>query len=294
MSFVFINKESANKGLRRVALAQIDTALVEIHDQELPRETIVHQVRKHCKKLRGLLRLVRPALGKTYAEENAHFREAASQLSQARDAATVLTAFDKLRDHFAQLLEPSALAAIRATLETRRNQIAAAEGDVDQRLAAFEKQMRAARERIGDWKLSEKGFAAFGGGFKKTYQAGREAMQVALDEPTAHNLHEWRKHAKYHWYHVRLLVQMWPKNFKGRRRQLKELADLLGDDHDLANLRGLITPAEAPLEPAHELLFALIDQRRRTLHEAAFALGKELYAASPDKLTRQLKKQYRR
>ena len=46
----------------------------------------VHDVRKRCKKVRGLLRLVRPGLGPDYRRANADVRDAARELSSLRDA----------------------------------------------------------------------------------------------------------------------------------------------------------------------------------------------------------------
>jgi hypothetical protein len=48
-------------GVRRIAVDQIDAAIAELDDKALDVHETVHQIRKRCKKLRGLIRLVRPA-----------------------------------------------------------------------------------------------------------------------------------------------------------------------------------------------------------------------------------------
>ncbi|WP_153558836.1 CHAD domain-containing protein [Roseimaritima sediminicola] len=77
MSYQIKREESLEQAVRRIACEQIDKAVAELDDPRLSRPQAVHQLRKRCKKLRGLLRLVRPAMEKTYAKENACFRDTA-------------------------------------------------------------------------------------------------------------------------------------------------------------------------------------------------------------------------
>ncbi len=79
--------KSVQAGLRRIADEQIGRALGEIDDDDLDFAEKVHQVRKRCKKLRGLIRLVRPAFD-DYSAENGAFRDAAQMLSGVRDTRT--------------------------------------------------------------------------------------------------------------------------------------------------------------------------------------------------------------
>lgn len=53
--------DTVEAGMRRIAAEQIERAIAEIDDTGLDRHETVHQVRKRCKKVRGLVRLVRPA-----------------------------------------------------------------------------------------------------------------------------------------------------------------------------------------------------------------------------------------
>ena len=69
--------ESLQNATRRVAREQLSKAIREIEDRTLDTDSTVHQVRKRIKKLRGLLRIVRPGLGKVYKRENDSLRDAA-------------------------------------------------------------------------------------------------------------------------------------------------------------------------------------------------------------------------
>jgi inorganic triphosphatase YgiF len=61
MPFRLRRKKTVQKSVRRIALEQIDKAIREVLDDNVNRHEAVHQVRKRCKKLRGLIRLVRPS-----------------------------------------------------------------------------------------------------------------------------------------------------------------------------------------------------------------------------------------
>jgi hypothetical protein len=56
----------------------------------------VHQVRKLCKKLRGLIRLVRPEFD-NFQKEDEFFRDAARELSYVRDAQSIIGLIDRRR-----------------------------------------------------------------------------------------------------------------------------------------------------------------------------------------------------
>ncbi|MEZ4569166.1 MAG: hypothetical protein R2849_02320 [Thermomicrobiales bacterium] len=63
--------EALDVGVRRIATEQVEKALAELDDSDLDRHATVHQVRKRCKKIRGLLRLVRPGL-ENYSTRTSH------------------------------------------------------------------------------------------------------------------------------------------------------------------------------------------------------------------------------
>ena len=69
-------------------------------NRALPEPEKIHQIRKRCKKLRAVLRLVRPGLSEFYASENAFFRDAARVLSPLRDTQSVLDAYDGLMKRY--------------------------------------------------------------------------------------------------------------------------------------------------------------------------------------------------
>jgi len=283
MTYRLKRREPVGGGLRRIAREQADEA-VAAATGDGPLDDRVHDARTCCKKLRGLLRLVRPHLDETYRVENAFLRDLARPLSATRDAGVVRAAFEKLaRDG---RLESDVADAIRAALP-------AAPSGGDCRLAAFAESMRAFRDRIDAWPVLPGGFAALRCGLTDTYRRGREAMGQAADDGGDEERHDWRKQAKYHWYHVRLLRNVWVAEMRARAKGLERLSDLLGDDHDLAVLRAAVGSA-ADLDPGHrESAVALIDRRRADLSAEACPLGARLYAEKPEPFAKRVRRYWK-
>ena len=58
MAVYLKQNETVAKSIERICKEQIDKAIDEIDDTAPTREKTVHQIRKRCKKLRGVIRLV--------------------------------------------------------------------------------------------------------------------------------------------------------------------------------------------------------------------------------------------
>ena len=281
MGYHFKPGERFRDGVRRVAREEIDHAIAEIDDPELDRHEAVHQVRKRCKKIRAVLRLVRPRMKKRYSAENAFFRDAARKLSDLRDAQAQIETFTLLMDE--NEARRRRFAPVYDTLTAQRDALAHEEGELETRLAAFRADMCGARDRVAEWPIRGKDFDVVGKGLAKTYRRGRNALDNAYAEGSSAAFHEWRKRVKYHWYHVRLFEYGWPPVFNALRDELKKLSDYLGDDHDLAVLRDRITAAPDDYGPGETVqgFLELLDARRKQFETEAQPLGWRVYAAKP-------------
>ncbi len=143
----------------------------------------VHQIRKRCKKLRGLIRLVRPEF-RDYKSENAFFRDAAGGLSHIRDARSVISSFDRLVDHFQNHIARGPCASVREQLVQRRAEVMSNQGKLTTRLDEVYAQLQAARQRAAYWKIGDDGFSAVEGGLRKTFRRGRQALAIASQSRT--------------------------------------------------------------------------------------------------------------
>jgi CHAD domain-containing protein len=283
MAYRFEADESVEEGLRRIAAEQLARARAELDDPELDLHTTVHQVRKRCKKVRGLLRVVRPALaGDTYDAENAALRDAARLLSPLRDAAVLAQTVEGLVGDRDAVLDPEAFAPAVAALRKRRDAEAGA-ADGASLLDDVTERLESARRRTADWTLEAKGWDALAGGVHKTWKRGQKAMAAALEAPGPERLHTWRKRSKYTLYHLRLLRDAWPGPMDAWEEAQHAHSDVLGEDHDLAVLCAHMdeAPARFGTDAARETLRGVAMARRRSLQARAARLGRRLYAGTP-------------
>lgn len=269
--------------LRRAAHDQLERGLQELDGDDLHHG--VHQVRKRCKKLRALVRLLHrtdPALSR---RENAAFRDTARRLSDLRDHAALVEAFDGLAAHAS--LRDETGQAVRAALVDRRDTAAPAS---EAAVAAVRRELTLAGERVARWPLPDTGFDLVSGGLHRTYRRARRRLDTAAEQRTTESFHEWRKRVKDHRYQLRLLQDVWPPVLRAHRRELHALGELLGDDHDLAVLRTALDADPGGLGGAVAVaeVRVAVDQRRQHLQDRAVVLGRRSFAEAPDAFVRRL------
>ena len=283
MAYSLKSGESVREGIIRIGIDQLDRAIRELTDEHLSLPEQVHQARKRFKKIRGLLRLVRPAMEDTYSRENAWFRDAGRELATVRDAEVAVKTVAKLEERFRDQIGSATLTHVKIRLQHQRNEISPAADDLLQQAAHLAHRLTNARGRVSEWTLSAEGFDAIGPGLKKTYKRARKCLGKALKNATPAALHELRKRIKYHGYHLRLLRRVWPSLMKGFRRAAKQVARLLGDDHDLVVLEEAVCRAPQLNADQHgvEVLKALIAQHQQRLRGEAFAVARRLLAEKP-------------
>lgn len=291
MGYRFKHRESFGEGLRRIASEQLTKAIAEVEDRSLGSHETVHQARKRCKKVRALLRLVRPALrGDTYARENAWYRDTGREIATVRDAQTRIETVDALRRRYGRLVSDEVFAAARSALVARRETLLSDRASFDRCLEEVGERLAVGLARVDGWALERDGFDALRGGLVQRYARGRDAMRGAYREPTAEHFHEWRKRVKDHRYHVRLLESLWKPAMQVREAELHALSDLLGEDHDLFVLESLaaVEPRAVGAAEVARVLLALALGRRMELRAAARPLGARLFAEKPKRIAQRM------
>jgi len=284
MSYRFERNETISDGVRRIANEQLQAALDGLEAPSRDEVAgVVHDVRKRCKKLRGLIRLVRPAMGSRYRPVNATIRDAARELSSIRDAHALLATFDDLLSASAAPVSTPALQAVRDGLVARDAAATDAVTDADERVQRARALLRLAYDDVANWPLSDD-VADVVAGLSKTYNRGRNRLADCIADPTDGNLHEWRKRAKYSWYHVRLLQDSAPSVLGPLADSFHDLSDAIGSDHDLAVLTEMFrsTPDEFGAAEAVREAQLLIDGQRADLQRRAVRLGARLYVETPE------------
>jgi CHAD domain-containing protein len=280
LSYSFrLSDHSLTDGVRRIARSQIETAIAEIDDKTLGPVTTVHQLRKRCKKVRGLVRLVRPGF-KAYRQENAAFRDLSRSLADLRDAGALLETVATLEARFGGIIGGTLFSDVREALAAASPP--ADDAHVAERLAGARGAFEAALIRTEGWKVKGKAPDILARGVVQTCKRAVKTLEQAEDDGTPVEFHEFRKRVKYHWYHMRLMKHVWPKMIHARIVEARHLATSLGDLHDLAVFRltvlPLVTQADARLG---EALGGLIEAEEKRLAPACLHHGHRLFAEKP-------------
>jgi hypothetical protein len=253
--------EPIAQGVSRIGLAQIEMALTRLADRKDPAAAI-HDTRRCLKRVRALLRLVRPALPpNVYRREANRLAGIGRLLAEARDQHVMQQTLGKLGEHSTGL--PADIGARFNGLMTNGGGKKAGTGprSRQQAVASLEQAHKflagLARRDIDLEHIAE--------GLERTYRRARRAFHEAYKSPVDEAFHEWRKAAQQHWRHMQLLSRVWPDVMGGRASEAKELSRLLGEDHDV-----------------HVLLAFAAGRGRKALSEADFAmlvsLGRSLQA----------------
>jgi CHAD domain-containing protein len=276
MAFELEQSELVDVGLKRIVREQLDAAIEELEKaDERSSDEAVHSARKRFKRIRAVVRLIRKQIGPAmFAAQNACFRDAGGSLSQARDAHVLVETLDSLKDQ----VDPEAFAAARKLLLARRRTVKTRVIDHGNALAQVVQTAKEARERVETWPIADQGWKALKAGLKRSYGDGRDGFKQAVPGAPAEHYHEWRKRVKDLWHQLEIVEAAWEPILKPLAEQVHQLADLLGDDHDLAVLRGVLAAEALAKAQAPSVVIEAINAKCETLQTQARLLGAKIYA----------------
>lgn len=287
MGYRFERDETVTDGVHRIGTEQVKRAQKGLRKMSDPVAT-VHDVRKRCKKLRALVRLVRPEMG-DYGDANRLFRDAARELAPFRDAHAVAGTFDDLAASHAHLLPEAAVEAVRGHLAGAAEAASAAVEDAAGPVERAAHMIDEGMALIEEWSGKDR-FGTLRGGLVKTYKRARNRMDDAAGVTDPSVFHQWRKRVKYHWYHTRLVRDAAPSILRPRAKNMHDLSDALGDAHDLAVLVAGLR-ADEDLDPGHaEAVCVVADGVRTDLERRSLSVGARLLAEKPGALADRLER----
>jgi CHAD domain-containing protein len=283
-----------------MALAQLDLAigLLESSAGAVPQEGAIHEIRKAIKRLRALMRLLRGELGEeVYAREDRALRDAGRALAGARDAEVMLATLDDLiaRDP-RRLAGRRGVRRLRARLESERERARRSMRDDRQTRTAALDSLRACRARVSAWELADRGgVRLLEPGVREIYRQGRSRHRRAARRGgrDLRRMHAWRKRVKDLRYASEAIDSRETRGGELARRA-DELAEALGEDHDLGVLDAWVREqrrgGRRSVRRDAKALRRTISRRRRRLQRRALRKGERLYRARPKKFMRVLRR----
>jgi CHAD domain-containing protein len=319
--FTQLPSEPLSEALRRMALGQLDLAIELLAGGQAETGTVgrkgkrkgtgsrkaggkaidartIHETRKALKRLRALVRLLREELGEQqFRREHGILRDAARRLAGTRDAEVMVGTLDALIERY-----PRELGRRRPVIELRKRLVAerslAARRAAEDRVSTAQVlgELRDMRERAEHWHLPERaGVAILERDLRRVYRQGRRRMRrVRRGEGGARAMHEWRKRVKDLRYAAEIL------GLRPLARRADKLGEILGEEHDLVVLAGLLPrPGRAPFKGkrgrrARKALLRQIARRRRRLRKRALREGERLYRHKPKQFARRVRRAHAR
>ena len=266
--------------LRRICCKQIKDAVAVAKGEVETDDTPVHQMRKHLKKARAGLRLVRKEIGRGLFRQQDHaLRDVGRLTSEIRDAEVRLQTVRELKE---------------VTHKRGRNSYGKLEGmlilELENFMAAFAEwqtqavpMLEQAGSAVDRWALDQFDCEQLRRVVQASYKLARKALAKATANPTAENFHAFRTKAKTLWYHLRILRPVNPVVLKTLSDDLRSLSDLLGRAHDLSFLGARLRSEHGKSKwqrEGHRLL-AVVEVSQADLQRGAAELAQHFFAERP-------------
>jgi CHAD domain-containing protein len=282
MSYQLRKGEKLGESLRRICRKQIEGAIVVATGEKKTGDTPIHEMRKHLKKARAALRLVRKEIGAGLFREQDHcLRDVGRLTSEIRDAEVRLQTVRELQ----------------GISQRRRRRVATypkLEGmlmlELENFIAAFAEwqaqavpMLERARANVDCWPLDRFDCQQLRRAVQRSYKSARKALVCAEASPTAKNFHRFRTRAKRLWYDFRILRPVNPVVLKNLADDLDAVGSLLGRAHDLSFLADRLRRENHKSEwerEGHKLL-ALIEVSQGDLQRGAAELADHFFAERP-------------
>jgi CHAD domain-containing protein len=282
--------ETLRHGLLRTV--EVLTDSLKGHSEPLRNdEQSIHRIRTTIKRLRSLLRLIRPAVEPVFFDrENGQLRTAARLLSFARDSEVARDTLKTL-----PVSDPSAQEAVNAVLPRLENRVERAKAH-EPNLTEIKQRIDKARRSLQGLKFRGTERAVIEAGIRAVYRQGRRRMKVAIRTGEDSAYHRWRIRAKNLYYELQFLESVWPKRLHRMVSRLSKLQDRIGLDHDLAVLRAELkkTPAAFGGKETVQRIVSSLDSQTQKLRRAAVPLGLKIWRKKPRRFAHQLSRHFRK
>src|SRR6266404_357351 len=281
MSYQLRNGEKLGPGLRRICRKQIESAIAIANGEKKTDDTPVHEMRKHLKKGRAALRLVRKEIGSGLFRDQDHcLRDVGRLTSEIRDAEVRLQTVRELQGIAQRRHRRGAYPKLETMLMMELENFMAAFAEWQTQAVPM---LERARVTIDCWPLDHFDCKQLRRAVQRSYKGARKALACAQASPVPENFHRFRTRAKRLWYDLRILRPVNPVVLKNLSDDLDALGGLLGRAHDLSFLGDRLRREEQNPEwgrEGHKLL-AVIEVSQGDLQRGAAELAEHFFAERP-------------
>jgi len=273
MSYQLRQSENLGDNLRRLCRKQLDGAIAIANGDAKTGDTPVHEMRKHLKKARAALRLVRNEIGRgLFREQDRALRDVGRLTSEIRDAEVRLQTVHQLQG-ITEYHGRNGYGKLEAMLTL----------ELENFVAAFAEWQTQARSAIDHWTLDQFTSRQLCRAVQATYKQARNALATAAANPTAESFHAFRTQAKRLWYQLRILRPINPVVLKALSDDLRSLGDLLGRAHDLDFLGARLRTesGRSKWQREGQKLLGVIEVGQTDLQRSAEDLAEHFFSERP-------------
>jgi CHAD domain-containing protein len=280
MSYQLRQRESLGQNLCRICRKQIEGAIAVAKGEAKTHDTPVHEMRKHLKKTRAALRLVRKEIGRgLFREQDCALRDVGRLTSDIRDAEVRSQTVRQLQK-VTQRQGRNPYEKLEAMLGLELENFMAAFAEWQTQAVPMLEQACSAVER---WTLDQFNSKQLSRAVQSSYKQARKALAKATANPSAENFHAFRTKAKTLGYQLRILRPVNPVVLKALSDDLSSLGDLLGRAHDLSFLGDRLRSEDGTSKwqrEGHSLL-GVIEVSQTDLQRGAAELAEHFFAERP-------------
>ena len=288
MGFYLRADQPVGPEIKRIVLRQFELAAAELTAVGTSSgDAAVHKARRRVKKIRAVIRLVRPGLAGKYERMNRRLRQTMRLLGPIADGEGVVQSLDRLAASSQNGFSRPVFEAIRAGLVERQAR-ADRQAKVEGVLPRVREALVAEHDIATAWGLNGGGFRAVAEGLEASYRRAKKSMALASERPTPENYHAFRRRVKDHWFHVRLIEVRCGSRLARYERALAQLDEDLGEYHNFALLRTILSsdPFVSRQETAGRL--RVIRRYQHELRHRVLSLGARLYKEKPRQFVRRV------
>jgi CYTH domain-containing protein/CHAD domain-containing protein len=275
--------EDPGTGICRIVTARTSQALANVRAAGHSRDSAehVHEARKSLKKSRSALRLLRGVISDDERKNsNELCRSAARMLSGPRDAEVKLATL-------ASLVGGSETQAARAWRVALEREADVHRGDLNpQSLQEVRQSIGKVRRQFQERKEPGE-LETVVSNLARGYRRGRNSMKAARKSGEPEHFHNWRKRAKDLRYQLEMLEPRLSSSFTELREMAEELAEMLGDLHDLDVLGDDLAQRSLDEEGKSQMSALILESRERLVQEC-LELGRDTYKQKPGKFINRL------
>ncbi|MCG9972126.1 CHAD domain-containing protein [Christiangramia crocea] len=289
MTYKFEKDKTLKKNITSVATEEVDACITSL--ATLTIHEAVHDIRKRLKKLRALARLVRDEMGEdNYKSVNIYYRDLGRELADFRDLTAHIETMEILRERYGDHLYVNFFNSVIKNIEKERDVM---EKELREKSFFSEhlvNKLNYAQKELVKWPVNNNEISIILPSIQRVYKRGKKALQEAYENPGKEIFHEWRKRVKYLWYQVLLLQETWPELFSTYEAEIHELADYLGNDHDLMVLNDKLNKDGFGLKDPQqvELIHAVVMEYSTHLRSNAKVKGELIYAEEPEDFSKRI------